>query len=327
MAAVARELGVGQRRLEDWRERGLVPRPRRAGYEGKRPIWVYPTHAEDQLRAADRLRKGTRDLEAIKVALWAEGYPVQVEELRAALLDVVGRFEQALIDDVARFAPSDQQGANVVEDPRDLEHALKGYADELARLRSRQPFKRRGRLTLAQRQRAFLAMLSPFFGLDQNVEDRRMVERVYGISRGRSTDGYLLEAREGLGFIGVRHISGAEMRAAIQTADTLAFAFVQGTLETFLKLFPTVLPIFVASAPALQEFAQDALELLVDMPPPLVAVFAAAVLTNVQRRRKTEQLTPDLVQLFRPGPLLAALFEGFDDQEKEAFLKSLKSND
>ena len=325
LAAVARELGVGQRQLEDWRERGLVPRPRRAGYQGKRPIWLYPAHAEAQLRAAVRLRKGTRDLDAIKVALWAEGFPIPLDELRESLFVVVARFERALVDEVTRFAPSDHQGTNLVDDPQALDQALEGYADELARLRSRQPFKRRARLTLAQRQRAFLYMLAPFFGVDQNADDALLAERLYGITRGRSgtAGGDLLEPPQS--YVGVRPLSGREMREAIETADLLSFALVQGGLETFLKLFPTLVPIFVASVPALQPFVQDAIELLSDLPAPLVAVFAAALLTNVQRRRATEELTPELVQQIRPGPMFTALVEAFDDEQREAFLEAVRS--
>ena len=247
-----------------------------------------------------------------------------LETVRTSLLSVVDQYTTALAKEVGRLAPG---GEGALNDPKALEQGLHGYADELARLRSRQPFKRKGkpRLTLAERQRAFLFGLAPFFGLEQTPEDAVLAERLYGISRGRSgTAGGLLHEPP-TSYVGVQPISGAEMRRAIETADAAVFALVQGGLETFLKLFPALASVFVPSDSSFQAFVQDALELLTEMPAPIVAVFGAALITNVQRHRMIEELTPELIGQFRPEPLLRALFEEFDDKQKEAFLKTLKS--
>ena len=52
---LARELGLKERRVEEWRSWGLVPSPRRAPNVGKRPRWIYPPHTLAQLRALGRL--------------------------------------------------------------------------------------------------------------------------------------------------------------------------------------------------------------------------------------------------------------------------------
>jgi MerR-like DNA binding protein len=325
--ALARELGVDARRLEDWRERGVVPRPRRAGSEGRRPRWLYPPHTSKQLRAAVRWREGTRDFDAIKVALWAEGFPMPLEAVRDSLLLVVDEFTAALAKEVARFTPG---GEGALDDPEALEQGLDGYAEELARLRSRQPFKRKGkpRLTLVERQRAFLFGLAPFFGLQQAPEDAGLAERLYGISRGRSGTAGGLLTEPPASYVGVQPISGTEMRRAIESADEAALTYVQGSLETFLKLFPALATVFVPLVPPdsrFQAFIKDALELLSDMPAPMLTVFAAALITNVQRHREVEELTPELIRQFRPEPIVRALFEEFDNKQKETFVKSLTS--
>ena len=287
-------------------------------------MWLYPPHTERQLRAAARWREGTRDFDAIKVALWAEGFPIPLETVRESLLSVVDQFAAALAKEVGRFTPG---GGGALGDPKVLERGLDAYAGELARLRSRQPFKRKGkpRLTLAQRQRAFLFMLAPFFGLDQLPEDAVFAERLYGIARGHSgtAGGALPEPPQS--YVGVKPLSADEIWQAIETADTAALTYVQGSLETFLKLFPALATVFVPPDSPFRGAMQDALELLSEMPAPIVAVFGAALITNVQRHRQVEELTPELIEQAKPGSLVRALFEEFDDKQKETFVKTLKS--
>src|SRR5262249_25596508 len=126
-------------------------------------------------------------------------------------------------------------------------------------------------------------------------------------------------------YVGVQPLSGAEMRRAIETADDNALTFVQGGLEMFLKLFPALVPVLLPANSPLQEFMQEALELFRHIPAPVVALFAAALITNVQRRRTVEELTPEMIQLLRPEAALPALFRELDDKQKETFLSSLKS--
>src|SRR5262245_61800768 len=95
LRSLARELGV-EDRLPAWRDRGLLPHPTRDGYEGRRPLWFYPAHTADQLRAAVRWRSKSRDLESIKVALWAEGFPIPPADVREAIVHVVDLLQQVL---------------------------------------------------------------------------------------------------------------------------------------------------------------------------------------------------------------------------------------
>ena len=63
LLAVATELdpSVTARRLEFWRNQGLLPHPERTGQDGTRPIWTYPPQAENELRALLRLREATKN--------------------------------------------------------------------------------------------------------------------------------------------------------------------------------------------------------------------------------------------------------------------------
>ncbi|MFE6853667.1 hypothetical protein ACFVDH_23105, partial [Streptomyces sp. NPDC057674] len=40
---------MNERRLEDFRRDGLMPRPVRVGNDGRRPVWVYPPGSDRQL--------------------------------------------------------------------------------------------------------------------------------------------------------------------------------------------------------------------------------------------------------------------------------------
>jgi MerR HTH family regulatory protein len=232
---LANELGVNKRRLEEWRARGLIPRPALAGYEGKRPVWVYPARAAKQLRAIVRLRKNTRDLDAIRAALWAQGYPVPTEAVRSSLLTVIDRFEQAMVRDLARFTPEGMTVTDLQHDPDALRAALVAYADELARRRSRSPLTRKVRMSAAERQRGMFYMLAPFFDQPRDEADAILAERLYGISRGRSGT-----ARGALELPPSEHfprnpLTADVLRAGVEAADDRTFAFVGAMLHSTLS--------------------------------------------------------------------------------------------
>jgi hypothetical protein len=320
--AVAVELGIDARRLEDWRDRGLVPKPRRVGSEGRRPRWLYPPHTEQQLRAAVRWRSTTRDFDSIKIGLWADGFPIELETVRASLLSLVDQFQAALAKEVARITPT---GEAALGDRAALEQGLAAYADDLARRRSRQPFKRTVRLSLPERQRAFLYMLAPLFQLEPNPDDAGLAEKLYGIARGRSgtAGGALPDTPDA--YVGFRPLSAVEMREAINAADALTFRFVQGSLEAFLKLAPALIPFLYSSNPGLGGFLENARELLDEMPAAVIALFAIVQITNTERQRAVQELTPEIVAAFRPETLLPALFEVLTPDERKAFLEGINS--
>jgi hypothetical protein len=292
---LAAQLGVGRRRLEEWRARGLIPRPTLAGYEGKRPRWVYPADSAKQLRAVVRLRQNTRDLDAIRVMLWVQGFSIPVDAVRSSLLVVLRRFEEAMVRDVARFAPADIGPERLRENPVVLQRALEAYADDAARQRSRFPIKRHVRMSLAERQRGILYILAPFFDQPREEQDAILAERVYGISRGRSgtAQGRLELPPDELS--PRNPLTPEALQAGVEAADELTFVFVGEMLKSFLTLLPALLPIFVPAESTLRQFADDAMSLFKDPHPYAIALLAAAFITNTHRQRAEIELTEDIV--------------------------------
>lgn len=295
LVELAAQLGVSRRRLEEWRARGLIPRPTLAGYDGKRPRWVYPADAGKQLRAVVRLRKNTRDLDAIRVMLWAQGFSISVEAVRSSLLIVISRFEEAMLRDVARFAPADIGPERLRDDPIVLQRALAAYADDAARRRARFPFKRNVRMSLAERQRGVLYMLAPLFDQPREEQDAILAERVYGISRGRSgtAQGQLQSPPDELS--PRNPLTPEALRAGVEEADALTFAFVGAMLRSFLTLLPALLPIFVPAESTLRQFADDAIALFKDPPAHAIALLASTFIANTHRQRAEMDLTEETV--------------------------------
>src|SRR4051812_36789065 len=91
LLAVATETdpSVTTRRLEFWRNEGLLPHPKRTGQEGTRPVWTYPPETVGQLQALLRLRESTKDPDVLRAALWFDGYPVSTALARAAIIDYI----------------------------------------------------------------------------------------------------------------------------------------------------------------------------------------------------------------------------------------------
>jgi MerR HTH family regulatory protein len=313
---LANELGVNKRRLEEWRARGLIPRPALAGYEGKRPVWVYPARAAKQLRAIVRLRKNTRDLDAIRAALWAQGYPVPTEAVRSSLLTVIDRFEQAMVRDLARFTPEGMTVTDLQHDPDALRAALVAYADELARRRSRSPLTRKVRMSAAERQRGMFYMLAPFFDQPRDEADAILAERLYGISRGRSGT-----ARGALELPPSEHfprnpLTADVLRAGVEAADDRTFAFVGAMLHSFLTLMPALLPILVPADSELRSFVEDAIELFKDPPAHAIALLASAFIANTHRRRSETELTEELVDAVQVSNLFSEIFNMLGPEQR-----------
>lgn len=88
LLSVAAEKGyeISERQLERWRKADLLPRSKRIPMEsGKGTRSIYPPAAIEQLRALCRLhfRHGPeRRLDALRLALWWEGFPVPLPALK-----------------------------------------------------------------------------------------------------------------------------------------------------------------------------------------------------------------------------------------------------
>ena len=322
---LAARLGVGERRLEDWRGANLIPRPSKHGYDGRRPLWYYPPHSARQLEALVRWRQRSRGLGAIATALWAEGFPMPVEQVRADVLQTLDAFERVMLEELARFAPEGTDPAKIADDPERLREALDAYADELARMRSRFPVKRRVRMKLSERKRAMSYWLALLHGLETNPADAVLVERVIGLSRGRSgrVGGDIdWPAEESFPR---NPITPRALKTAVAEADDETFLFVGAALESFLKLLRYLLPIFLPAGTSLREFGEDAITLFDEAPAPGIALFAAVLVANVHRRRLTEELPAEYVEAVQLENVFRELTAGLDQEQLRELLNQTQA--
>ncbi|WP_433215631.1 hypothetical protein ACQP00_06215 [Dactylosporangium sp. CS-047395] len=186
LLAVATETdpSVTTRRLEFWRNEGLLPHPERTGQAGTRPVWTYPPETVGQLQALLRLRETTKDPDVLRAALWFGGYPVPTALARAAIIDYIREMCAALDRVLQRQAPASDLGDDEVRSA-----ALEQVARVLARKRGKS-LPRHERQSQQDRDRAVFTMLglalngsSP--GIKADEQDAAAVEGLLGMSAGR----------------------------------------------------------------------------------------------------------------------------------------------
>lgn len=175
--AEAAGFAVSERKLEDWRYRGLLPRPERAGNRGRTPRWLYPPETADQLVALCRWRQKTKDLEAIRVGLWVEGFAVEDQAVRDAIVDVLSGMREKVEE-----ALSTGQGEQSSPD-----EALAELTYRAAGTHGDKPGPRTVRMRRADRATGLAFLFRLFMGhdLEQHLPDAKFAEQAMGISAGR----------------------------------------------------------------------------------------------------------------------------------------------
>ena len=153
LAAAAAESGFAftPRQFELWRYRGLLPRPVRQ--LGERSRWVYPAETAAQLTRLLELRSSIRNLELIRILLWSEGYPLELEPVRAALAESLERVAAELGDE--------RPGGEIP-----------ALASRLAAARSRNLLGRGVRMGKDERTRAYALLLAIVFGAEAEIAAR-----------------------------------------------------------------------------------------------------------------------------------------------------------
>jgi DNA-binding transcriptional MerR regulator len=292
---------VSPRMLQRWRSQGLLPPGRRA--PGGTAIWVYPTGSERQLLRLLHWRSRSRSHKGILLALWVEGFPIELARVRAALPCFIDEWEAMADREIKRTG----QGNTAT--------AVAALGSELARMRSKAPLPHLARMSLAERERAYAYMAANMLGsvreLGKRDQDITALERLLGLRSGR--DGGL--SRE----VGLRDEKGkgdrlptpAQARAAIAASSDEELELVRRGVWIGVTLLPPTLKALLAEdgPKALDLFDvidhlfadphADALALLVAML--LVAVKAQEATTN-ETREHLAALAPE-----RIGPQLAAL--------------------
>ena len=181
LLAVAAESGehITSRSLELWRYRGLLPRGQRdaAGRGG----WHYPAASTEQLRRLLYWRKRARSHDLIRIALWVEGFEIDVDAVRHSLAEVSGSFWRSVMHEL---------------DGEDPAEALERLARRLASKRGRGGIPRVVRMSAAERTRACAAALAYGLNIESEIakrtDDMVLFHRMLGLRSGH--DGGLVDA-------------------------------------------------------------------------------------------------------------------------------------
>lgn len=187
LLAVATEVdpATTERRLEFWRNQGLLPHPERTAQQGTRPVWTYPSHVADQLRALLRLREATKDIDVLRVALWFDGYAVATPVARSAMIGYLRKLRAFMERELER-----QGSRRDVDDGQARWTAIEQVARVLARKRGKS-LPRHGRQRQQQRERAVATVLDIALNESGGVEvldeaSAVQVEKLLGLTPGRT---------------------------------------------------------------------------------------------------------------------------------------------
>jgi hypothetical protein len=317
-------LDVKPRRLAGWREKGLLPHPTRFGHEGKRPIWAYPPGTDEQLRSVVRWRRTTRDLESIKVGIWADGFHVPLEEIRSSILRVLEAFERSQKEELRRFVDPQSSTDELLHDPDQLGAALDAFADEAARKRSGFPVPRLVEMRLADRTRGIRYALDLAFGLEPEPDDAVQLERVLGISRGRSGT-----ARGGIPWQPDEGFTPFNVSMLIQhvtEADAPLFKAAQASLEALLHFLRFLFPVLLPADSSLQGFVQAADTTFENASAYEVALLAAVFISNMAKKNAEPAQVEEYARLLRPDNLIKEFGPEMSAEERQALADRLKEH-
>lgn len=227
---------ITPRSLELWRYRGLLPRPVRR--DGGRAVWLYPPGTDRQLLRLLHWRTRVRDLELIRVTLWVEGFPIDLEGVRGALSAAFDAWAAA----IARERPAG--------DGADLTSAVDALARKMAAMRGRAVVQRVVRMKAAERTRAYGYMLALMFGLEEEIERRKddalLLERMVGLRSGRG-GGLATVMPTGIDEQRlVRLPPPSEVKRVIVTASDDEYEFVRRMVQMMVIWTPLLLPLLLS---------------------------------------------------------------------------------
>lgn len=317
LIAAAGEHGyeVSARSLELWRYRGLLPRGRRA--PTGRAVWRYPPETESQLLRLLHWRERTRSLDLIRLALWVEGFAIDLDGVRTSLL--------AFVDSWARALARDLGGG------QDISATIDRLARKAARMRGRRAIPRKVRMTADERTRACAYALAFMLGAEEEVarrsDDAILLERMLGLRSGR-----------GGGMAGVMPLeenmlrlarlpSPDSLRALLQDAQPQEFELVRRIAQMIVVWLPLFLPVFLeqfgARAVALVDVAGQLFE---DMRPEYYAFSVLALLVSLHAKaHAVEDLRGHLDQL-TPAAINHELLGILPDAQRRDAIRTLAAH-
>ena len=278
-AAAARGHEVTARSLELWRYKGLLPRPRRQ--PSGRAVWLYPAGTDDRLFRLLHWRERTRNLDEVLLALWVEGFEIELDRVRAALARFVDRWSEMI--EVEIGGASEEDGAAVVD----------ALARRVARMRGERSLPRVSRMRLSERERACGYLVAAMLGMEDELAKREAdlphLERLVGLRRGH--DG------------GLAAVLGSDVRSqaaslptparateAVRGASPHELEYVRRILRLLLVVLPVAVPTLfadhAAKAIGAVEFAR---RFLADPPPGLFPFMLTALLVPLRENGPGEE--------------------------------------
>ncbi len=295
LIALAAEDGhrVTARSLEQWRYRGLLPR-------GKQPsgraAWLYPPVSRNQLLRLLHWRAKTRSLDLILLALWVEGFNIDIADGRASLRAFVDAWERELTREL--------DGAG------DVSAAIDALARKFAGKRGTAALPRVARMTADERVRACAYALAFAFNAEEEIERRKddapLLERMLGFRHGRG-DGLASVVpldEDTLRLAGLR--PPGELRTILDSATDDEFEFVRRLLHVIVVWTPLFIPQFIAHlGEKARPVGELASKLFADFPPEHYAFAATAILASLhakghpadEMRRQLAQATQGTINL------------------------------
>ncbi len=277
LIALAAEHGykVSARSLELWRYRRLLP-------PGKQPAgraaWLYPPVSKSQLLRLLHWREKTRSLDLILIALWIEGFKIDIADARASL--------RAFVDAWEREMTRELDGAG------DVSTAIEVLARKFAGKRGKAALPRIARMTMDERTRACAYALAFAFNDDDEIARRKgdavLLERMLGLRTGRG--GGLATVmpldEDTLRLAGMR--PPGQLRAMFDSAADDEFEFVRRLLHVFVFWIPLLIPQFIEHfGEQARPVGELARKLFADLPPEHYAFAATAMLASLHAKGHT----------------------------------------
>lgn len=317
LIAAAAEAGrkVSARSLEQWRYRGLLPRGKQlAG----RAAWLYPPVSRDQLLRLLHWRAKTRSLDLIVLALWVEGFEIDVAHARGSL--------RAFIDAWEREFTRELEGAN------DVSAAIDALARKLAGKRGKAAIPRLARMTADERIRACAYALAFAFNAEEEIERRKddapLLERMLGFRHGRGGGlaGVMPLDEDTLRLAGFR--PPGELRDMLDSATNDEFEFVRRLLHAIVVWIPLFIPQFMTQfGEKARPLAELARKLFADLPPEHYAFAVTAMLASLHAKgHPADELRRQLAQV-TPGTINVEMLSALPTEERRPAFDQLPTQD
>jgi hypothetical protein len=299
--------------LENLCDQGLLPPRARTGQEGRRPVWTYPFGADRQLRALMFWREATHDPDLLRVALWVDGYPVDIARVQRSIHSSIVK----MVADVHRSA-SAAAPPNATEPER-----RRAFATQAARLRGKNTVAPRTRgVSADERINAVEALLDAFMfdQAGQASEETAMgIELLLGLQGAREpipgvgADPWLTGSPSDI-FEAATHVGLQHLLETAETATPIELDLVRPWLNAllvglpiFAKLFSTIYGAKAGGFGAISKIGSQ----------PQLPVLLVPTLISLHRAGQTEGLA-DLVATLNQGTSLGAgLLAAQDLTQKE----------